>query len=109
MVIICDKEQKTCQQQVFFGSLGGNSGISKGDYRRFGSGKAATMHPYGDAEADIRGGDEDRYESVAQTGTGIFKNAFADQWMTLMNQKTSGSALGSFNTSLTCMVSQPVP
>jgi hypothetical protein len=35
---------------------------------------------YGDAEAGIRGGDEDRHESADQTGTGIFKNAFADQW-----------------------------
>jgi hypothetical protein len=68
-----------------FGRLEGNSGISKVDYRHFGLGKAATMQPYGDAEAGIRGGDEDRYESEAQTGTGIFKNAFADLWTTNMD------------------------
>jgi hypothetical protein len=43
------------------------------------------MQPYGDAEAGIRGGDEDRYESAAENGTGIFKNAFADQWATDMD------------------------
>jgi hypothetical protein len=42
--------------------------------------KAATMQPYGDAEAG-----KDRYESAAQTGTGIFKNAFADRWTTDIN------------------------
>jgi hypothetical protein len=65
--------------------LEGNSGISEVDYHHFGSGKAATMQLYGDAEAGICGGDEDRYESAAQTGTGIFKNAFADLWTTDMD------------------------
>jgi hypothetical protein len=67
------------------GRLEGNSGISKVDYRCFGSGKAATMQPYGDAEAGILVGHEDSYESAAQTGTGIFKNAFADRWTTDMD------------------------
>jgi hypothetical protein len=40
---------------------------------------------YGDTEAGIHGGDEDFYDSAAQTGTGIFINAFADQWTTDMD------------------------
>jgi hypothetical protein len=66
------KTEKTPTTGVF-GLLGSNTGISEVDYRRFGSGKAAKTLPYGDAEAGVRGGDEDHYESAAQTGTVIFK------------------------------------
>jgi hypothetical protein len=68
-----------------FGRLGGNSGISEVDYRHFESGKAATMQLLWEAEAGIRSDDEDHLESAAQIGTGIFKNAFADQWTTDMD------------------------
>jgi hypothetical protein len=72
--------EKTPTKGVFCRS-GGNSGISEVDYRRFGSGRAATTQPYGVAEAGIRGGDEDSEEPPC---TGIFKTNFADQWTTDM-------------------------
>jgi hypothetical protein len=38
-----------------------------------------TTPPYLSAGIDIRASGGDRFRSAAQTGTGIFKNAFADQ------------------------------
>jgi hypothetical protein len=61
-----------------FGRLRDNSGLSEVDNGRLGSGAETTMRPQGAAHAGISGGD-DRFESAAQAGTGIFTNAFADQ------------------------------
>jgi hypothetical protein len=79
-----------------FGRLRGNYGLSEVDNRCLGSGSEATMRPQGDAKAGISSGD-DRFESVAQDGTDIFTNAFADQW-TPQQTETSGSARRSYNT-----------
>jgi hypothetical protein len=46
---------------------------------------ATTTPPYLSAGIDIRGSGGDRFRSAAQTGTGIFKNAFADQWTANMD------------------------
>jgi hypothetical protein len=68
------------------GRFGSGLGISEVDYRCYRSGIAATTQPYS-AGVDIHGSDGDRHESAAQTGTGIFKNAFADQWTTGMGNQ----------------------
>jgi hypothetical protein len=49
----------------------------------------STMWPYGSMETGIRSGDENRYESEAHAGTGIFANAFADQWTSQHNDPGS--------------------
>jgi hypothetical protein len=67
----------------------GNSGVSEVDYRRYGRETTSTMRPYGSMETGIRGGDENRYESEAHAGTGIFANAFADQWTAQQNDPGS--------------------
>jgi hypothetical protein len=46
------------------------------------------MRPQGAANSGISGGD-DRFESEAQAGTGIFINAFADQWTSQQNDRGS--------------------
>jgi hypothetical protein len=47
------------------------------------------MRPYGSTETGIRGGDENCYESEAHAWTGIFANAFADQWKSQQNDPGS--------------------
>jgi hypothetical protein len=54
--------------------------FSEVDYRRYGTETTSTMRPSGSTETGIRGGDENRFQSQAHAGTGIFANAFADQW-----------------------------
>jgi hypothetical protein len=68
-----------------FGRLRGNSGLSEVDNCRLGSGAEATMRPQGTVNAGISGGD-DCIESSAQAGTGIFTNAFANQWTSHQNE-----------------------
>jgi hypothetical protein len=47
------------------------------------------MRPYGATDTGIRGNDENRYESEAHAGTGIFANAFADQLTSQQNDPGS--------------------
>jgi hypothetical protein len=59
------------------GRFGSGLGISEVDYCHYRSRIAATTPPYS-AGVDIHGSGGGRHESAAQTGTGIFKNAFGD-------------------------------
>jgi hypothetical protein len=58
---------------------------SQVDYCHPRSGGAATTPPYLSASVDIHGSGGDWFSSAAQTGTGIFKNAFSDQWIADMD------------------------
>jgi hypothetical protein len=60
-------------------------GVSQVEYHHYRPEIAATTHPYSSAGVGIHGSGGDRFRSAAQTGTGIFKNAFGDQWTTDMN------------------------
>jgi hypothetical protein len=55
-------------------------GVPQVDYRHYQSGTAVTTPPYLSAGIDLRGSGGEQFRSAAQTGTGIFKNAFANQW-----------------------------
>jgi hypothetical protein len=60
-------------------------GVSQVEYHHYRPGIAATTPPYSSSGVGIRGSGGDRFRSAVQTGTGIFKNAFGDQWTTDMN------------------------
>jgi hypothetical protein len=60
-------------------------GVSQVEYHYYQPDIAATTPPYSSAGVGIRGSGNDRFKSAAQTGTGIFKNAFGEQWTTDMN------------------------
>jgi hypothetical protein len=49
-----------------------------------------TTPPYLSDGACIRGSGGDRSKSAAQSGTGIFKTAFVDQWKTDMDDPEPG-------------------
>jgi hypothetical protein len=68
------------------GIFGSDLGILVVDYCHYRSGIATTTPPYS-ASVDIHGSGGDWHESAAQTGTGIFKNAFGDQWTTGMGNQ----------------------
>jgi hypothetical protein len=68
------------------GRFGSGLGISEVDYCHYRSGIAATTPPYS-AGVDIHGSGGDWHELVAQTDTGIYKNAFGDQWTTGMGNQ----------------------
>jgi hypothetical protein len=88
MMILDVKKTENTPTTGRFGRLRGNSGLSEVDNHRLGSGAEATMRPQVTANAGISGGD-DRFESEAQAGTGIFTNAFADQWTSQQNDPGS--------------------
>jgi hypothetical protein len=87
MVILDVKKRKIRQQHV--SHVKGNSGVSEVDYRRYGTKTTSTMRPNGSTETGICGGDENCYESEAHAKTGIFANAFADQWTSQQNDPGS--------------------
>jgi hypothetical protein len=55
-------------------------GVLQVDYRHYQVGTAMTTPPYLSAGIDLRGPGGEQFRSVAQAGTGIFKNVFANQW-----------------------------
>jgi hypothetical protein len=71
------------------GRSGSGLSGSKVDYHHPQSGVAATP-PYLSNGVDVRGSGDDQFKSAAQTGTGIFKNAFGDQWKTDLNDPLPG-------------------
>jgi hypothetical protein len=60
-------------------------GVSQVEYHHYRPEIAATTSSYLSAGVGILGSGIDRFKSTAQTGTGIFKNTFGDQWTTDMN------------------------
>jgi hypothetical protein len=57
-------------------------GVSQVEHHHYQPGTTATTPPCSSADVGIRGSGGDRFRSAAQTGTGMFKNAFGDQWTT---------------------------
>jgi hypothetical protein len=96
-----------------FSHVKGNSGVSEVDYRCYGTETTSTMRPYGSTETGIRSGDENRYESEAHAGTGIFANAFSDQWTSQQNDPVSEDKWVRSeiiqHVYLTCVDSQQIP
>jgi hypothetical protein len=80
-----NQEGKNTATERDFGRFGSGLSGSKVDYHHPQSGVAATTPPYVSAGADAFGSGGDQFRSAAQTGTGIFKNAFGDQWTMDMN------------------------
>jgi hypothetical protein len=62
------------------GQFGSGLGVSQVDHCHYQSGIAPMTPPYLSAGVDIHGSGGDQFSSATQTGTGLFKNAFADQW-----------------------------
>jgi hypothetical protein len=60
-------------------------GVSQVEYHHYRPEIAATTAPYSSAGVGICGSGGDRFKSAVQTGTGIFRNVFGDQWTTDMN------------------------
>jgi hypothetical protein len=67
------------------GRFGSGLSVSQVDYHHNQSGTATTTPPYLSSGIDIHGSGCDWFRSSAQTGTGIFKNAFADQLTAYMD------------------------